>query len=90
MRLQTPRRLELVFGAAPRSSRIDTLKCREAKRRGVFGRRGSWSSKHMRGGRKPNGWISKPRRGERSREHRLRRVPNGTRFEYGLFAGVKL
>jgi hypothetical protein len=66
MRLQTSRRLEPVFGVAPRPSRIDTLKCREAKRRRVFGRRGSRPSKHMRGGRKPNGWIGKPRRGKRS------------------------
>jgi hypothetical protein len=78
-RLQTSRRLEPVFGAAPRSSRIDTLKCRETMGRRVSGRDGSWRSKHMRGGRKPNGWIGKPRRGKRSREHRLGRGPNGPR-----------
>jgi hypothetical protein len=64
---------------APRSGRIDTLKCREATRQRVFGRSGSRPSKHMRGGRKPNDWIGKPRRGERSREHRLGRGPNGSR-----------
>jgi hypothetical protein len=65
-RLQTSRRLEPVFGVAPRPSRIDTLKCRDSTWQRVFGRRAAWPSKHMRGGRKPNGWISKPRRGERS------------------------
>jgi hypothetical protein len=64
--LQTPRRLESVFGATPRPNRIDTLKCREATGRRVFGRDGSRGSKHMRGGRKPNGWIGKPRWGKRS------------------------
>jgi hypothetical protein len=44
----------------------------------------------MRGGRKPNGRIGTPRRGERSREHRLERVPNGPRCEYGLSVGATL
>jgi hypothetical protein len=78
-RLQTPRRLEPVFGVAPRFSRIDTLKCRKAVARGVFGRREPRRSKHMRGGRKPNGWIGRPRRGKRSREHRLERTSNRER-----------
>jgi hypothetical protein len=66
MRLQTPRRLEPVFGVAPRPGRIDTLKCRKAMRRRVFGRCGSRLSKRMRGGRKPNGQVGMPRRGKRS------------------------
>jgi hypothetical protein len=90
MRLQTPRRLEPLFGVTPRPSRIDTLKRRETKGRRVFGRRGSWRSKCMRGGRKPNDWIGRPRRGEKSREHRLVPVLNGKGFEYGLWVGAKL
>jgi hypothetical protein len=78
-RLQTSRRLEPVFGVALRLSRIDTLKCRFSTWQRVFGRRASWPSKHMRGGRKPNGWVGKPRRGKRSREHRLLRSPNRVR-----------
>jgi hypothetical protein len=31
----------------------------------------------MRGGRKPNGWIGRPQRGKRSREHRLEFPLNG-------------
>jgi hypothetical protein len=54
-REKTSRRLELVFGVAPRPSRIDTLKCRDSTGQRVFGRRETWPSKHMRGGRKPNG-----------------------------------
>ena len=54
-REKTSRRLELVFGVAPRPSRIDTLKCRETTGQRVFGRRATGMSKHMRGGRKPNG-----------------------------------
>jgi hypothetical protein len=75
-RLQTPRGLESVFGVAPRFGRIDTLKCRKAMRQRVFGRRGNWPSKHMRGGLLPNGRTGRPRRGQRSREHRLDSVPN--------------
>jgi hypothetical protein len=55
MRLQTPWGLEPVFGVVPRFSRIDTLKCREPAARLAFGRCESQRSKHMRGGRKPNG-----------------------------------
>jgi hypothetical protein len=54
-RLQTSRGLKPVFGVAPKPSRIDTLKCRESTGQSVFGRRAAWPSKHMRGGRKPNG-----------------------------------
>jgi hypothetical protein len=78
-RLQTPRRLAPLFGAVPRFDRIDTLKCRKAMRQSFFGCCGSRLSKHMRGGLRPNGRIGKPRRGKRSREHRLVRVPNRSR-----------
>jgi hypothetical protein len=90
MRLQTPRRLESVFGVAPRFGRIDTLKCRRATSQNVFGRGGFWPSKHMRGGRKPNDRIGIPRRGRRSGEHRLGRVPNGARSGYGRSVGATL
>jgi len=53
-RLETPGRLEPVYGVAPRLTRIDTLKCGEATARCVFGRGGLRWSKHTRGGRKPN------------------------------------
>jgi hypothetical protein len=54
-RLQTPWRLKPVFEAASRFNRIDTLKCRKAGDQSAFGHGGSGRSKHMRGGRKPNG-----------------------------------
>jgi hypothetical protein len=65
-RLQTPRRLEPVFGAAPKPDRIDTLKCRNAISRSTMRCVGWRPSKHMRGGRKPNGQAHRPRRGKRS------------------------
>jgi hypothetical protein len=77
--LRTPRRLEPVFGVAPRSNRIDTLKCGKAPGRSFFGSRGSRPSKHMRGGRKPNDSIGTPRRGKRSGEQRLPRPFNRER-----------
>jgi hypothetical protein len=49
----------------------DTLKCREVARSSVFGRSHRRRSKHMRGGPRPNDRIGTPRRGRRSREHRL-------------------
>ena len=52
-RLQTPRRLEPVYGVAPRFIRIDTLKCGDTAKQSVFGRGGARLNKHMRGGRKP-------------------------------------
>jgi hypothetical protein len=52
-RLQTPGRLEPVYGVAPRFIRIDTLKCGEVTGRLVFGHVETGLSKHMRGGREP-------------------------------------
>jgi hypothetical protein len=78
-RYETPGRLELVYGAAPRFIRIETLKCGDTASQSVFGRCETRSSKHTRGGREPNGWIGKPRRGRRSREHRLERSSNRER-----------
>jgi len=54
-RLQTSRGLAPLFGVALRPSRIDTLKRRDSTGQRVFGRRETWTSKRMRGGRKPNG-----------------------------------
>jgi hypothetical protein len=50
---------------------FDTLKCREAARNAVFGRSHRRGSKHTRGGLRPDDRIGTPRRGRRSREHRL-------------------
>ena len=50
-RLETPGRLEPVYGAVPRFIRIDTLKCGDITRQRVFGHGESGLSKHMRGGR---------------------------------------
>jgi hypothetical protein len=47
--------MEPVFGVAPRFIRIDTLKCGDAASQSVFGCGESRESKHMRGGREPNG-----------------------------------
>ena len=54
-RYETPWRLEPVFGAVSRLNRIDTLKCRKTPVQSVARRGGPRRSKHMRGGRKPNG-----------------------------------
>lgn len=66
MRWKTSGRLEDLFGDALRVSRIDTLKRGQAADFWAFssegGRRRS-GGKRMRGGRKPNDWSGKPRRG---------------------------
>jgi hypothetical protein len=90
MRLETPRGLEPLFGVAPGFGRIDTLRCSEARSRGVFGGRDFEPNKHERGGREPNGRAGRPRRGKRSGEHRLDRNPNRMRNECGRSVGAKL
>jgi hypothetical protein len=57
-------------GVGPRLGRIDTLKCRQG-RSGSFAPPGSALVKRKRGGRLPNDRAGEPRRGRRSREHRL-------------------
>jgi hypothetical protein len=77
--LKTPRGLKLLLGVVSRFGRIETLKWGEAEGRNVARRENPRWSKHKRGERKPNDRAGVPRRGERSREHRLVRVPNGYR-----------
>lgn len=54
-RRETSRRLEQIFGSAPRLNRIDTLCCSDTQRCCVFGRDRDGKSKHERGGLLPNG-----------------------------------